>query len=69
LTSTNAKSHGATKHELRPFLTAVEAIQVNHAMKKVALASQGQVKFFNLSTWQEEVADRIDISKGAGTVT
>lgn len=65
----DSKSHGATKHEFRPFLTAVEAIQVNHAMKKVALASQGQIKFFHLGTWQEEAADRLDVSKGAGTVT
>jgi hypothetical protein len=38
-------------------------------MNKVALASQGQIKFLNFQTFTEESQDRIEINKSAGQIT
>lgn len=38
-------------------------------MKKIAIAAQGSIKFFNIGNWVEESSDRIDITKSSGTIT
>jgi hypothetical protein len=35
-------------------------------MKKLAIASQGCIRFFNFDSWTEEASDRIEINKSSG---
>jgi len=53
----------------RPTMTTIDALLVNQEMKKVAIASQGCIRFFNFDSWQEETSDRIDVSKSAGQIS
>jgi len=39
------------------------------ALKKVAVACQGSIKFFNIDTWTEDTAERIEIVKGCGIIS
>jgi len=36
-------------------MSPIEQISINQEMKKVAIASMGQIKFFNSTNWLEEV--------------
>ena len=49
-----------------PFMQPIEQISVNFNVQKVAVACLGCIKFFNLNTWTEDSADRIDVQKSAG---
>jgi hypothetical protein len=42
---------------------------VNLNLKKVAIASQGSIKFYNIDTWTEDTAERIEITKSCGIVS
>lgn len=53
----------------RPFTGPIEQISVNHEVRKVAIAAQGCVRFYNFDTWTEESGDRIEISKSSGQIT
>ena len=50
-------------------MSNIEKISINQDMKKVAIASQGSIKFYNFHSWNEETADRIDITKSSGSIT
>jgi hypothetical protein len=50
-------------------MTNIEQICINHEVKKVAIAAQGQIKFYNFDTWTEESGDRIDCQKSSGAIT
>jgi len=48
---------------------AVEAININKDLNKIAVAATGTIKFFNLADWTECLTDRIEIQKGCGKIT
>ena len=54
---------------MKAYNSPIEKIAINHEIKKVAICSLGQIKFFNYQNWQEETSDRIDITKSSGTMT
>lgn len=64
-----ADKMGTELKNFRPHFGAIEAFNINHEMQKIAIASQGSIKFFNINNWTEESSDRIDISKSSGTIT
>jgi hypothetical protein len=47
----------------------IESLYVNEEVGKVAVASQGSIRFVSLSDWKEVVADRIEITKSCGKIT
>jgi len=49
--------------------TPIECINVNAEVGKVAVASQGTIRFISLADWKEVVADRIEITKSCGKIT
>lgn len=67
--SLNASSFGKKLIVLKPFMSPIEQIAFNDGLKKVAVASMGTIKFYNVGTWQEETADRIEITKSSGAIT
>lgn len=67
--SVDGNSMGQEIHAFKPHQAAIECIQINHEMKKIAIAAQGSIKFFNIGNWVEESSDRIDITKSSGTIT
>jgi hypothetical protein len=60
---------GKELHSFRPSMSPIEQIQINQEVRKIAIASQGNIKFYSCDTWVEESQDRIDIQKSAGTIT
>ena len=48
---------------------AIESIAVNADLGKIAVASQGTIRFLQLADWQEVQADRIEITKSCGKIT
>lgn len=50
-------------------MAPIEYFCINHNVGKVAIASQGIIKFFNTTSWLEESQDRIDIQKSTGSIT
>ena len=66
--SVNDNNQGEIR-SFKPFNSPVEKFNINHGVGKVAVASMGQIKFFNLNTWQEENNDRIDFTKSSGSIT
>ena len=69
LISVQEQNLGAELHAFRPVTSNIEQIAINHEMRKVAVAAQGTIKFYNFDTWTEESSDRIDISKSSGQIT
>lgn len=67
--SLNAESYGKKLIVVKPFMSAIEQIAYNDGLKKVAVASMGTIKFYSVGTWQEETADRIEITKSSGAIT
>ena len=51
------------------FQTTLDALCTNDHLHKVAVAGEGMVKIYNLSTWKELKAERIELPKNAGKVT
>lgn len=47
----------------------IECIAVNQDLRKLAVASMGQVTFYDLNTWEEQTADKIEIMKTCGKIT
>ena len=43
--------------------TPIESLNVNEEVGKIAVASQGSIRFISLTDWKEVVADRIEITK------
>lgn len=60
---------GKELHSFRPSMSPIEQIQINQEVRKIAIASQGNIKFYSLDTWIEESQDRIDVQKSAGSIT
>jgi hypothetical protein len=49
--------------------TPIESLNVNEEVGKIAVASQGSIRFISLTDWKEVVADRIEITKSCGKIT
>lgn len=49
--------------------TPIESINVNEEIGKIAVASQGTIRFISMSDWKEVVSDRIEITKSCGKIT
>jgi hypothetical protein len=47
----------------------IEAINVNESLGKLAVASQGVIRFYGLDDWQEIVTEKIEITRGCGKIT
>jgi len=69
LVSLNPADLGKELHSFRPSMSPIEQIAHNKDLMKMALASNGCVKFYTCGTWIEESQDRIDVQKGVGSVT
>jgi len=67
--STRANELGNEVAQCQVGTTPVESINVNVDVGKVAVASQGTIKFISLSDWKEVVSDRIEITKSCGKIT
>lgn len=67
--STRANELGQEISACQVGTTPVECINVNQEVGKIAVASQGSIRFISLSDWKEVVADRIEITKSGGKVT
>jgi len=63
------KNFGEQLNVIRPYNAPIEYFLVNLDLGKVAVASMGSIKFFDLKSWVEESQDRIDITKSCGTIT
>jgi len=60
---------GMEKTSISPFKQGIEQIAVNADLQKIAVASMGSIRFYNVSDWQELVGERLDITQGAGKMT
>jgi hypothetical protein len=49
--------------------TPIECINVNQEVGKIAVASQGTIRFISMQDWKEVVGDRIEITKSSGKIT
>jgi|LauGreDrversion4_2_1035121.scaffolds.fasta_scaffold83863_2 hypothetical protein len=69
MVSTRANELGQEISACQVGTTPVECINVNLEVGKIAVASQGSIRFISLTDWKEVVADRIEITKSGGKVT
>jgi WD repeat-containing protein 19 len=53
----------------RVFNASLDAFCTNDVIYKMAVAGEGMVKIYNLSTWKEIRSERIDLPKDAGRVS
>ena len=52
----------------RVFSSSLDAFCTNDTVYKMAVAGEGIVKIYNLSTWKEIRSERIELPKDAGRV-
>ena len=67
--STKSTEPGKELAQVQVGNNPIECISVNGDLKKLAVATQGAVRFFSLTDWAELHADKIEIMKNCGKIT
>ena len=69
MVSTRSNELGQELNQVQVGNAPIEAINVNAELGKLAVASQGVIRFFGLQDWNEIVTEKIEITRGCGKIT
>jgi WD repeat-containing protein 19 len=67
--STHIKELSSEVQSEKIFSGSLDALTTNDYLYKLAVAGEGLIKFYNLSTWKEIKNEKITLPKNVGKVT